>query len=95
MLGPRKSAPQERHPQGLCTRGRKVLEQLFPGLNDKMVAQGAIYDCVVEYILWFNHCVYLLDAPNALQRLLIVAEHGNLMRRDYRGAFLLRASTRR
>ena len=70
-------------------------DQVFPGLNDKMVAQGAIYDCVVEYILWFNHCVYLLDAPNALQRLLIVAEHGNLMRRDYRGAFLLRASTRR
>jgi hypothetical protein len=48
MLEPRKSAPQGLHPQGLCARGRKVLEQLFPGLNDKMVAQYPIYGDVVD-----------------------------------------------
>src|SRR6476660_2571687 len=38
---PRKGVPQGRHTHGLLARGREVLEQLFPGFTDEMVAQGA------------------------------------------------------
>ena len=67
MLEPRKSAPQGRHPQGLCARGRKVLEQLFPGLNEKNGRARRYYSDVIDDVLWFNHCVYLLNAPSSQQ----------------------------
>jgi len=68
---PRKGVPQGRHAHGLLARGREVLDQFFPGLSQEMVAQGAIYGDVVDDVLWFNHGVYLLNAPSTLQGLLI------------------------
>jgi 2-polyprenyl-6-methoxyphenol hydroxylase-like FAD-dependent oxidoreductase len=68
---PRKGVPQGRHAHGLLARGREVLDQLFPGLSEEMVAQGAIYGDVVDDVLWLIHGVYLLNAPSALQGLLI------------------------
>ena len=68
---PRKGVPQGRHAHGLLARGREVLEQLFPGLSEEMVAQGAVYGDVVDQVLWFNHGVYLLNAPSALLGLLV------------------------
>src|SRR6516165_3829472 len=68
---PRKGVPQGRHAHGLLARGREVLEQLFPGLSEEMVAQGAVYGDVVDQVLWFNHGVYLLNSPSALLGLLI------------------------
>lgn len=68
---PRKGVPQGRHAHGLLARGREVLDQLFPGLSEEMVAQGAVYGDVVDEVLWFNHGVYLLNAPSALLGLLI------------------------
>ena len=68
---PRKGVPQGRHAHGLLARGREVLDQFFPGLSQEMLAQGAIYGDVVDDVLWFNHGVYLLNAPSTLQGLLI------------------------
>jgi 2-polyprenyl-6-methoxyphenol hydroxylase-like FAD-dependent oxidoreductase len=38
---PRPGAPQGRHIHALLARGQQVLEQLFPGLTDELVAHGA------------------------------------------------------
>jgi len=37
----RRGVPQGAHPHGVLGRGRKELESLFPGLMDKLLAQGA------------------------------------------------------
>jgi 2-polyprenyl-6-methoxyphenol hydroxylase-like FAD-dependent oxidoreductase len=68
---PRKGVPQGRHAHGLLARGREVLDQFFPGFSEEMVGQGAIYGDVVDQVLWFNHGVYLRNAPSVLQGLLI------------------------
>ena len=68
---PRKGVPQGRHAHGLLARGCEVLDQLFPGLSEEMVAQGAVYGDVVDQVLWFNHGVYLRNAPSTLLGLLI------------------------
>lgn len=39
---PRKGTPQAIHPHGLLARGLQVLEQLFPGFADAMVARGGL-----------------------------------------------------
>ena len=38
----RKATPHAVHPHGLLAKGREVLECLFPGLTDSLVAQGAL-----------------------------------------------------
>lgn len=38
---PRKGVPQSPHLHFLLTRGRWVVEQLFPGLTDELIAAGA------------------------------------------------------
>jgi len=68
---PRKGVPQGRHAHGLLARGREVLGELFPGLSEELVAQSAQYGDVVADVLWFNHGVYLCNAPSALTGLLI------------------------
>lgn len=39
---PRKGVPQRRHAHGLRARGRNVIEALFPGWTDEVVASGGI-----------------------------------------------------
>lgn len=39
---PRKGTPHAVHPHGLLARGRQVLEQLFPGFTEAMVARGGL-----------------------------------------------------
>ncbi len=68
---PRKGVPQGRHTHGLLARGREVLEQLFPGFTDEMVAQGAVFGDIVDKVLWFNHGCYLCNAPSKLLGLAI------------------------
>jgi 2-polyprenyl-6-methoxyphenol hydroxylase-like FAD-dependent oxidoreductase len=67
----RKGVPQGRHAHWLLARGREALEELFPGLSEELVGQGATYGDVVDDVLWFNYGVYLRNAPSALQGLLI------------------------
>ncbi|MCW5609916.1 MAG: monooxygenase [Rubrivivax sp.] len=40
---PRKGTPQAVQPHGLLARGRQVLDALFPGFSESLVAQGALY----------------------------------------------------
>jgi 2-polyprenyl-6-methoxyphenol hydroxylase-like FAD-dependent oxidoreductase len=68
---PRKGVPQGRHTHGLLARGREVLEQLFPGFTEEMVAQGATTGDVVDNVLWFNHGFYLCNAPSKMLGLAI------------------------
>jgi 2-polyprenyl-6-methoxyphenol hydroxylase-like FAD-dependent oxidoreductase len=68
---PRKGVPQGRHTHGLLARGREVLEQLFPGFTEEMVAQGATTGDVVDKVLWFNHGFYLCNAPSKMLGLAI------------------------
>ncbi|WP_029583924.1 NAD(P)/FAD-dependent oxidoreductase [Bradyrhizobium sp. URHD0069] len=68
---PRKGVPQGRHTHGLLARGRDVLEQLFPGFTEEMVAQGAATGDVVDQVLWFNHGFYLCNAPSKMLGLAI------------------------
>jgi 2-polyprenyl-6-methoxyphenol hydroxylase-like FAD-dependent oxidoreductase len=39
---PRKGTPHAVQPHGLLARGRQVLDELFPGFSDALVAQGAL-----------------------------------------------------
>jgi 2-polyprenyl-6-methoxyphenol hydroxylase-like FAD-dependent oxidoreductase len=68
---PRKGVPQGRHAHGLLARGREVLEQLFPGFTEDMVAQGAACGDMAADVLWFNHGCYLRNAPSQLLALAI------------------------
>jgi 2-polyprenyl-6-methoxyphenol hydroxylase-like FAD-dependent oxidoreductase len=50
----RRGVPQGRHAHGLLARGREVLEELFPGLTDELVARGALYGDVQLQGRWYN-----------------------------------------
>jgi 2-polyprenyl-6-methoxyphenol hydroxylase-like FAD-dependent oxidoreductase len=48
----RKGVPQGRHVHQLLPRGQRVLEELFPGLSEELIAGGAVVaDPVLEYRL--------------------------------------------
>ena len=68
---PRKGVPQARHVHGLLAKGREVLERLFPGLTDELIARGALAGDMLENLLWFNHGVYLNQTPAGLTGLLL------------------------
>jgi len=52
--GPRRGVPQGRHAHGLLARGREVLEDLFPGLTDELVALGAGRTDLQSGFRWIN-----------------------------------------
>jgi 2-polyprenyl-6-methoxyphenol hydroxylase-like FAD-dependent oxidoreductase len=65
----RKGVPQSHHAHGLLARGREVLEELFPGLTDELVARGALYGDVQLQGRWSNEGVRLCQAPSGLNGL--------------------------
>jgi 2-polyprenyl-6-methoxyphenol hydroxylase-like FAD-dependent oxidoreductase len=65
----RKGVPQGRHTHGLLSRGRAVLEELFPGFTAEMVAEGAVSGDVADAVLWFNHGFYLRNVHSNLSGL--------------------------
>ena len=67
----RRGVPHGWHTHGLLARGREVLETLFPGLTEELVDQGAIKGDLLGDGLWFNHGVYLNQAPSGLTGLLL------------------------
>src|SRR5215218_2024707 len=67
----RRGVPQGRHAHGLLARGREVLEELFPGLTDELVAQGALYGDIQLHGRWYNEGVRLRQAPSGLNSLSI------------------------
>src|SRR5205085_1192009 len=52
--GPRKGVPQGRHAHMLFAKGREVLEGLFPGLTDELVAAGALTVDIHAGFAWHN-----------------------------------------
>ena len=50
----RRGIPQANHVHGLLARGRQILEDLFPGLQDEMVAAGAPLLDIANEIAWFT-----------------------------------------
>lgn len=50
----RRGTPQANHVHGLLARGRQILEELFPGLQDQMIAAGAPLVDIANEIAWFT-----------------------------------------
>ncbi len=55
----RKGVPQDRHAHGLLSKGREVLEQLFPGITEELKAQGALSADLLQQTRWFTNGGYL------------------------------------
>ena len=62
----RKGVPQGRHAHGLLTRGREVLDDLFPGFTDEMMASGAVVGDVTLGVTWVMDGQRHLRAPSGL-----------------------------
>jgi 2-polyprenyl-6-methoxyphenol hydroxylase-like FAD-dependent oxidoreductase len=63
---PRRGVPQGRHPHGLLTRGRDVIEQLFPGWSDEIVAAGGISADYAHDVAWTGFGATLRSGPSGL-----------------------------
>jgi 2-polyprenyl-6-methoxyphenol hydroxylase-like FAD-dependent oxidoreductase len=48
----RRGVPQGRHLHGLHARGRQILDELFPGFSDEIVAHGALTGDSLRNIRW-------------------------------------------
>jgi 2-polyprenyl-6-methoxyphenol hydroxylase-like FAD-dependent oxidoreductase len=51
---PRPGVPQSRHVHALLARGLNILEKLFPGLSDELIAAGAVEIEVGSDLAWLN-----------------------------------------
>ena len=67
---PRKGVPQGRHPHGLLSRGRHVIENFFPGWTNEVVASGGVRGDIVGDVNWIGHGVTIKSAPSDLVGLL-------------------------
>jgi 2-polyprenyl-6-methoxyphenol hydroxylase-like FAD-dependent oxidoreductase len=54
----RRGVPQGRHAHGLLARGREILEELFPGLTDELVARGALAGSLTDQARWLHEGRY-------------------------------------
>jgi 2-polyprenyl-6-methoxyphenol hydroxylase-like FAD-dependent oxidoreductase len=68
---PRKGVPQGRHAHGLHARGRVVLEQLFPGLTQEMVAQDGIVLDISRDFRWYANGGFHQPTTSGLEGLLV------------------------
>lgn len=50
----RRGIPQAKHVHGLLLRGRQILEELFPGVQDEMIAAGAPVVDIANEIAWYT-----------------------------------------
>ncbi|HEX2270308.1 MAG TPA: hypothetical protein VHH35_12260, partial [Pyrinomonadaceae bacterium] len=63
----RRGIPQANHVHGLLLRGRQVLEQLFPGLQDEMIEAGAPLLDMANDIAWFTRAGWGRRFPSELK----------------------------
>jgi 2-polyprenyl-6-methoxyphenol hydroxylase-like FAD-dependent oxidoreductase len=63
---PRKGVPQGRHVHAIFLGGVKVIERLFPGLFDELVADGAIVCDTAKDLCWYHQGVWKLRTPSDL-----------------------------
>jgi 2-polyprenyl-6-methoxyphenol hydroxylase-like FAD-dependent oxidoreductase len=66
----RRGVPQGRHAHGLLARGRELIEELFPGYTDELVAQGALMGEIGPNARWFNNGGFAARASTGLHGLL-------------------------
>lgn len=64
---PRRGTPQANHVHGLLLRGRQVLEELFPGMQDEMIAEGAPLLDMANDIAWHTRAGWGLRFPSDLK----------------------------
>jgi len=63
----RRGIPQANHVHGLLLRGRQVLEELFPGLQDEMMAEGAPLLDMANDIAWYTRAGWGIRFPSDLR----------------------------
>jgi 2-polyprenyl-6-methoxyphenol hydroxylase-like FAD-dependent oxidoreductase len=63
---PRKGIPQAHHFHSLLQQGQIVLEQIFPGLRDEMLAAGAVLGDLAADIAWLNPAGWAVRFPSNL-----------------------------
>ena len=63
----RKGIPQANHVHGLLLRGRQVLEELFPGVQDEMIAAGAPLVDMANDVPWFTRAGWGVRFPSDLK----------------------------
>jgi glycine/D-amino acid oxidase-like deaminating enzyme len=73
----RRGIPQANHVHGLLARGRQILEELFPGLQDELIAAGAPLLDMANEIAWFTPAGWGVRFPSTLQECLR-ERNGNL-----------------
>ena len=60
----RRGIPQANHVHGLLVRGRQILEELFPGLQNEMIAAGAPELDMANDIAWFTRAGWGVRFPS-------------------------------
>jgi 2-polyprenyl-6-methoxyphenol hydroxylase-like FAD-dependent oxidoreductase len=55
----RKGVPQDKHTHALLSKGREVIEHLFPGITQELTEQTAVTGDVLELLRWFAEGGYL------------------------------------
>ncbi|MEV8096953.1 FAD-dependent monooxygenase [Kitasatospora sp. NPDC085879] len=69
--GPRRGVPQSHHAHGMLSKGFEVLQDLFPGLREDLVAGGALVRDVQGDVNWFNDGRRLRRAPSGIPCLMV------------------------
>ena len=68
---PRGGVPQGAHAHALLSRGREVLEGLFPGLTDDLVRSGAVVGDLQQRCRWYFSGSVLATGESGLQGLAV------------------------
>ncbi|WP_051457688.1 NAD(P)/FAD-dependent oxidoreductase [Microbispora sp. ATCC PTA-5024] len=68
---PRRGVPQGHHAHGLLSRGREILEDLFPGLTADLIEAGAVPCDLQNDVRWYNDGRRLHPAPSGLRGLTV------------------------
>ena len=63
----RRGTPQANHVHALLLRGRQILEQLFPGLQNEMIAAGAPLVDMADDVAWFTPAGWGIRFPSDLK----------------------------
>jgi 2-polyprenyl-6-methoxyphenol hydroxylase-like FAD-dependent oxidoreductase len=66
----RRGVPQGRHTHGLLASGRRILDELFPGITETLIAAGALEGDVAKDSRWFFEGGCLAKEPSDLRGLL-------------------------
>ena len=63
----RRGIPQANHVHGLLLRGREVLEEFFPGLQDEMIAAGVPLVDMANEIAWYTRAGWGIRFPSEMK----------------------------